>query len=164
MLIDEFREAFLFYWSIFPLVCDMISWSVTWSISNSFKGCPFYLMIKLCTANRESTQNQGQSGDCNMGYAKTSPNSDFMKCNQCFLLPEKLWLLGLFPLLFLRRAQSCIRSSNYNKYPDFLTTFHSEKVADKQRMRGLLCSSSNSVASDTADILEEKNASINLLN
>ena len=70
MLIDEFREAFLFHWGIFPLVCDMISWFVTWSISSSLKGCPFYLMSKLCTVNCESTQNQGKLGDCNVGYAK----------------------------------------------------------------------------------------------
>ena len=71
------------------------------------------------------------------------------------------WIISL---LFSRRVQSSIRSSNYNKYPDFLTTFHSEKAADKERVRGLLCSNSNSVASNTADILEEKNASTNLLN
>lgn len=136
---DELRDAFLFYTGIIPLVCDMVFCFVTWSISKSLNGSSFYLMIS-CAQLTVSTQNQGQLGDCNVGCGKIALRETLIVSgifmykirSTMFSVPWKMitsWIISLSQ----EEDKAAYIAPIIMKIKIFLSPFHSEKVAAKER-------------------------------
>lgn len=79
-----------------------------------------------------------------------------------FLFFWNFWLSGLFLSFFSKNYKETWRALNHTKNQESPISFSFWKGSCQGEGRGLLHSNSNSASSDFTDILEEKNASINL--